>query len=227
MFVWSGVIGTLILLVVYFMATIGAIRLLLFSGEAKVPMWQIVIPLGASRAGLHALPQRVAVPGDAQRRRHDNASFFLPIICGIWILLAILLVVVRPGWRGGPARSSRPTRGSRLDRSPRGEAGGPGRARVRGSGRGAAAGRPPRPRRAPGRVRSRGVRASDHRVRPRPRAGDLDVRLADRVRDPPVVRAGARPGAARRPRQYLARARELGPEETNRRLLGPSGVRAT
>ena len=40
-------IGTLILLFVYILATIGAMKLLWFSGPAKVAAWQIVIPIGA------------------------------------------------------------------------------------------------------------------------------------------------------------------------------------
>ena len=47
-FLWSGVIGTLILLVAYILATLGAIRLLWFSGPAKSPIWQIDDPRGAA-----------------------------------------------------------------------------------------------------------------------------------------------------------------------------------
>ena len=41
----SGVIGTLILLVAYVLATIGAMRLLFFSGDTTTRRWEIVIPV--------------------------------------------------------------------------------------------------------------------------------------------------------------------------------------
>ena len=44
----SGTIGTLILLVVYLLTTVGAIRLLFFSGPAKVRRWEIVIPIAGA-----------------------------------------------------------------------------------------------------------------------------------------------------------------------------------
>jgi amino acid transporter len=96
-FVWSGVIGTLILLVVYILATIGAMKLLWFSGPAKVPTWQIVIPIGALLVLGYTIYRNIwpypAMHGDDGS---INAFFFLPIVCGIWIALSILLVVVRP-----------------------------------------------------------------------------------------------------------------------------------
>ena len=45
MFAKSGMIGTLILLVAYVLATIGAMRLLFFSGDTTTRRWEIVIPL--------------------------------------------------------------------------------------------------------------------------------------------------------------------------------------
>ena len=44
-FGWSGMMGTLILLVAYVLTTIGAIRLVFVQRKLTVPMWQIVIPL--------------------------------------------------------------------------------------------------------------------------------------------------------------------------------------
>src|SRR5205823_5496573 len=46
-FVWSGVIGTLILLVAYVLATLGAMRMLWFRGRARVAQWQMIIPIAA------------------------------------------------------------------------------------------------------------------------------------------------------------------------------------
>jgi amino acid transporter len=44
-FVGSGVIGTLILLVAYALATVGAVKFLFFNGRARVPMYEIVVPI--------------------------------------------------------------------------------------------------------------------------------------------------------------------------------------
>jgi amino acid transporter len=97
-FVWSGVIGTLILLFAYILATFGAIRLLFLSpGGAKVPMWQIVIPVGALIVLGYTIYRNVwPYPAMHAEKGATNPSFYLPIVCGIWILLAVLLVVVRP-----------------------------------------------------------------------------------------------------------------------------------
>ena len=44
-FLWSGTIGTLILLVVYVLATVGCIMLVFVRHKLPVPMWQIVVPI--------------------------------------------------------------------------------------------------------------------------------------------------------------------------------------
>ena len=44
LFVAAATIGTLILLLVYALATIGAAKLLFFSGERQVAAWEIVVP---------------------------------------------------------------------------------------------------------------------------------------------------------------------------------------
>src|SRR4051794_12841767 len=46
-FLWSGTIGTLILLVAYVLATVGCIKLLFVDRKMRVPMWEVVIPLAA------------------------------------------------------------------------------------------------------------------------------------------------------------------------------------
>ena len=45
LFLQSGVIGTLILLVVYILATIGMMRLVFFSGDTRIRRWELVIPV--------------------------------------------------------------------------------------------------------------------------------------------------------------------------------------
>ena len=97
-FVWSGVIGTLILLFAYILATFGAIRLLFLSpGGPKVAAWQILIPLGALLVLGYTIYRNVwPYPAMHLDKGATNPSFYLPIVCGIWILLAVLLVVFRP-----------------------------------------------------------------------------------------------------------------------------------
>ena len=97
-FVWSGTIGTLILLVVYVLATIG-MTLLVFVRRQ--------MPVGADVAGdhpdrrdrrarLHALPERVPVPERA-------TAHWFPIVAGAWLLAAVIGVLVAPR-HGAPAR---------------------------------------------------------------------------------------------------------------------------
>ena len=75
-FLWSGVIGTLILLVAYILATLGAIRLLWFSGPAKSPIWQVDhsgrSPDRAARDDLlqRRPGRRAGVPLDVLHRGH-------------------------------------------------------------------------------------------------------------------------------------------------------------
>jgi amino acid transporter len=88
-FLWSGTIGTLILLVAYALATIGAMRLLFFSGQRRVPAWEIVIPILALIVLVYTLYRNV-VPYPA-----DAAAWF-PVVCGGWLLLAVIYVLARP-----------------------------------------------------------------------------------------------------------------------------------
>ncbi len=90
-FLWSGTIGTLILLVVYVLAVIG-MTLLVFVRRAMpaVPMWQVVIPI----AGLIVLGYTIyrnVWPYPAG----DFAWF--PIVAGVWLAVAVLAVLLAPG----------------------------------------------------------------------------------------------------------------------------------
>jgi amino acid transporter len=86
----SGTIGTLILLVVYLLATVGAIRLLFFSGPAKVRRWEIVIPLAGALVLGYTLYRNVwPYP--------KGTAAWLPIWAGVWLLVAILAVILAPG----------------------------------------------------------------------------------------------------------------------------------
>jgi amino acid transporter len=96
-FVWSGVIGTLILLVAYILATLGAMKLLFFSGQARVAMWQIVIPIGALLVLGYTIYRNIWPYPALHNTDHSiNAFFFLPIVCAVWILLSVVLIVARP-----------------------------------------------------------------------------------------------------------------------------------
>ncbi len=87
----SGTIGTLVLLVVYLLATVGAIRLLFFSGEAKVRRWEIVIPIAGGIVLGYTLYRNVAPP-------YPNGDYkWLLIWAGGWLAVALIAVVLSPG----------------------------------------------------------------------------------------------------------------------------------
>jgi len=89
-FVWSGVIGTLILLVVYVMATVGAIRVLFFSGQKIVRTWEIVIPI-LSLAVLGYVIYRNLVPYPTGPNAKE------PVIFIAWIAVGVVYILLRPG----------------------------------------------------------------------------------------------------------------------------------
>ena len=89
-FLWSGTIGTLILLVVYVLASIGCIILVFVRHKLPVPTWQIIIPI----AGLIVLGYtlyRNVIPyptGD---------SAWYPVVAGVWLAVAVVAVIVAAG----------------------------------------------------------------------------------------------------------------------------------
>jgi hypothetical protein len=89
-FLWSGVIGTLILLIAYILATLGAIRLLWFSGPAKAPQWQMIFPILA----LVVLCATIYYNVDFDAARAFRWTYYT---AGIWVLLGVALVVALPG----------------------------------------------------------------------------------------------------------------------------------
>ena len=89
-FLWSGTIGTLILLVVYVLASIGCIILVFVRHKLPVPTWQIIIPI----AGLVVLGYtlyRNVIPYPAG----DSAWF--PVVAGVWLAVAVVAVIVAAG----------------------------------------------------------------------------------------------------------------------------------
>jgi hypothetical protein len=89
-FVWSGTIGTLILLVVYVLATIGASVLVFVRRKLPVPMWQVLIPVAGLIVLGYTLYRNVwPYPTGAAR--------WFPVVSGAWLVAAILAVIVAPG----------------------------------------------------------------------------------------------------------------------------------
>lgn len=88
-FSWSGTIGTLILIVVYVLATVGAVRLLFFSGPPRVHRAEIVIPVLALLVLGYTLYRNV-IPYPT-----GPAAWF-PVVCLVWIGAALAAVLVRP-----------------------------------------------------------------------------------------------------------------------------------
>ena len=89
-FVGSGVIGTLILLVAYAFATVGAIKFLFLSGKARVPMYEIVVPIAALL--VLALTLWLNLSFDT-----TSTAFGYEIVVITWLVLGGLLVLGMPG----------------------------------------------------------------------------------------------------------------------------------
>jgi hypothetical protein len=89
-FLWSGTIGTLILLVVYVLASIGCIILVFVRHKLPVPTWQIIIPI-AGLAVLGYTLYRNVIPYPTG----DSAWF--PVVAGVWLVVAVVAVIVAAG----------------------------------------------------------------------------------------------------------------------------------
>jgi amino acid transporter len=89
LFVQAGVIGTLILLVVYILATIGMVRLVFFSGQSEVRSWELVIPvLGIIVLGYTLFRNVWPLP--------HGAAWWGPSVAIAWLVIGIALVLARP-----------------------------------------------------------------------------------------------------------------------------------
>ena len=89
-FVWSGTIGTLILLVAYVLATVGCIKLLFVDRKLSVPMWEIVIPLAALAMLGYTIWRNVIPYPDA------NPARWFPVVAVGWVLLVALAMILSP-----------------------------------------------------------------------------------------------------------------------------------
>jgi amino acid transporter len=88
LFLASGTIGTLILLLVYALATIGAAKLLFLSGERQVAAWEVVVPFLALLVIGYTLFRNVyPYPTEAAR--------WYPIIAATWVVVGVLITFVR------------------------------------------------------------------------------------------------------------------------------------
>jgi amino acid transporter len=90
-FLWSGTIGTLILLVAYVLATVGCIKLLFVDKKMPVPQWEIVIPLLALLMLGYTLYRNVfPYPTEGPPR-------WFPVVAFGWLLLVTIGTLVFPG----------------------------------------------------------------------------------------------------------------------------------
>src|SRR3954462_9244720 len=97
-FLWSGTIGTLILLVAYVLTTIGAVRLVFVQRRVPaVPMWQVVVPVLALVVLGYTLYRNVS----PYPSYDDGPAFWFPIVAGAWLLVGLVAVL------GAPARAQR------------------------------------------------------------------------------------------------------------------------
>ena len=92
-FLWSGTIGTLILLVVYLLATFGCIKLIWIDKKMpQVPTWEIVIPAAAVVVIGYTLYRNVLPYPDS-----GPAQWF-PVVSFGWIALVAIVAFVVPGF---------------------------------------------------------------------------------------------------------------------------------
>ncbi|MGW4484599.1 amino acid permease [Amycolatopsis sp. NPDC004368] len=91
-FAWSGSIGTLILLVIYLLTTLGAILLLFVRRRAHAPWWHLVFPIGAlALLGYTVYVNVIPYPTEGPAR-------WFPVTAGAVLVLAVILVLALPGF---------------------------------------------------------------------------------------------------------------------------------
>lgn len=90
LFLQTGTIGTLILLVVYILATVGMMRLVFFSGQSTVRKWELVIPILGIVVLLYTLYRNV-IPWPS------GVALWGPLTAIGWVVVALIYTAVRPG----------------------------------------------------------------------------------------------------------------------------------
>ncbi|MGD0374826.1 MAG: APC family permease [Streptosporangiaceae bacterium] len=89
LFLQSGVIGTLILLVVYILATIGMVRLVFFTGQTAVRRWEIAIPVLGLIVLAYTLFRNVwPLP--------TGVAWWGPSVAIAWLVIGIIGALARP-----------------------------------------------------------------------------------------------------------------------------------
>jgi len=91
-FVGTATIATLVILVAYLMLTIGTIKFLFFSGPARVPLWEIAIPVAAVAVLGYVFFRNVwPIPAS------DQPAFSYAVATVAWLLIAAIFVYAMPG----------------------------------------------------------------------------------------------------------------------------------
>jgi amino acid transporter len=90
-FLWSGTIGTLILLVAYVLATLGCIKLVFIERKLSVPQWQVVIPILALAMLGYTIYRNVWPYPEG------NPGQWLPAVAFGWVALVTVVVLLSPG----------------------------------------------------------------------------------------------------------------------------------
>lgn len=85
-------VGTIALLVVYVLATVGAIRYLFFDGAARAPRWQAVIPVLGALFVLYTIYKNVVGVDPPYDR--------FPWIVLVWLVIGTVIAVATPGLAG-------------------------------------------------------------------------------------------------------------------------------
>src|SRR5919199_5333352 len=86
----SGVIGTLILLVAYVLATVGVSRLLFFSGTRQVAAWEVAVPVLALALLVYTLYQNV-IPFPSGK------AAVPPVLSVVWLAIGVVYVLAARG----------------------------------------------------------------------------------------------------------------------------------
>jgi amino acid transporter len=86
-------VGTVLLLVAYVLATVGAIRFLFLQGARKAPLWQVVIPVLGFAFVIYTIIRNVFVGQEGTYTR-------LPYIELAYLVVGLLVVLVAPGLAG-------------------------------------------------------------------------------------------------------------------------------
>ncbi len=86
-------VGTVLILVAYVLATVGAIRFLFFGGQAKVPVWQILVPVLGGAFVCYTIYRNVFIG-------QTGALANTPYIEVAYLVIGLAVVLVAPGLAG-------------------------------------------------------------------------------------------------------------------------------